>query len=147
MEDPALELRDVTHRYGRTAVLDGFSLAVPPGSVFGLIGPNGAGKTTAIKVLLGMLRPSAGEARVLGRDVLASPVEVKKLVGYVPESHSIYRWMRVGEVLRFARALYGSWNEDLCASLLERQEQGCAGGSATSPGSYAWRAASRGARC
>ncbi len=84
---PAIELIGLTKRFGRTLAVDRLSLTIPRGSVFGLLGPNGAGKSTTIKMLMGMLAPTDGQARVLGIDVAADPVEVKQRVGYVPETH------------------------------------------------------------
>src|SRR5512144_357412 len=74
-------------RFGtrRVTALDGIDLSVEPGEVFGLLGPNGAGKTTAVKILLGLTRPTAGEARLLG--LPASDPESRRRVGYLPEGH------------------------------------------------------------
>ncbi|NQT12949.1 MAG: ABC transporter ATP-binding protein [Planctomycetes bacterium] len=116
---PAIELEGLTKRFGRELAVDGLSLRVARGSTFGLVGPNGAGKTTAIKMLMGMLSPTAGSARVLGMDVLADSVEVRQRVGYVPELHHICRWMRVGEVLGFCRSLYVSWDEETCREMVD----------------------------
>lgn len=116
---PAIELEGLTKRFGRELAVDGLSLRVARGTTFGLIGPNGAGKTTAIKMLMGMLSPTAGSARVLGMDVLADSVEVKQRVGYVPELHHICRWMRVREVLGFCRSLYVSWDEETCREMVD----------------------------
>ena len=115
----AIELVGLTKRFGRTPAVDNLSLRIARGSTFGLIGPNGAGKSTTIKMLMGMLSPTAGEARVLGIDVFADPVAVKQRVGYVPETHHIYRWMRVGEVIGFCRSLYETWNDDTCREMLK----------------------------
>jgi ABC-2 type transport system ATP-binding protein len=84
-----------------------------------LIGPNGAGKSTTIKMLMGLLVPYAGRVVALGRDVLAEPLFVRQHLGYVPESHHLDRWMRVGEVLGFARSLYTSWNERRVRDMLD----------------------------
>ncbi|WP_406698899.1 ABC transporter ATP-binding protein [Singulisphaera sp. Ch08] len=116
---PAIELMDLTKRYGASAVVDRLSLSVPRGSTFGLIGPNGAGKSTTIRMLMGMLAPTSGSARVLGIDVASRPNEVRRKVGYVPETHQIYRWMRVGEVIGFVRPFYDSWDDRLCEDLLD----------------------------
>jgi ABC-2 type transport system ATP-binding protein len=116
---PALELVGLTKRFGRTLAVDRLSLTIPRGSVFGLLGPNGAGKSTTIRMLMGMLAPSDGQARVLGIDVAADPVEVKQRVGYVPETHHIYRWMRVGEVLGFCKSCFRKWNDQTCRELVE----------------------------
>ena len=93
---PAIEIAALTKRFGRTVAVNDLSLTIPRGSTFGLLGPNGAGKSTTIKMLMGMLSPTGGEVRVLGIDVREDPVQVKQRVGYVPETHYIYRWMRVG---------------------------------------------------
>ena len=116
---PAIELIGLTRRFGRTLAVDRLSLTIPRGSVFGLLGPNGAGKSTTIKMLMGMLAPTEGQARVLGIDVAADPVEIKQRVGYVPETHNIYRWMRVGEVLGFCKSCFRSWNDQTCREMVE----------------------------
>ena len=115
----AIELVGLTKRFGRTTAVDDLSLRVAPGSTFGLIGPNGAGKATMIKMLMGVLTPTTGQAYVLGSDVLAEPLVVKQRVGYVPESHHIDRWMRVAEVVGFCRSLYESWNDQTCRQMLD----------------------------
>jgi len=116
---PVIELKGLTKRFRRTLAVDDLSLQVPRGSTFGLIGPNGAGKTTTIKMLMGMLSPTAGRARVLGMDVFAEPVRVKQRVGYVPETHHVHRWMRVREAIGFCRSMYESWNDETCRAMLD----------------------------
>ncbi len=116
---PAIEIENLTKRFGATVAVDSLSLAVPRGSTLGLIGPNGAGKSTTIKILMGMLSPTAGDARVLGTSAPANPTWVKQRVGYVPEVQHIYRWMRVGEVIGFCRALYERWNDETCRRMLD----------------------------
>ncbi len=116
---PAIELTDLTRRYSGRAVVDRLSLSIPAGSTFGLVGPNGAGKSTTIKMIMGMLPMTSGSARVLGLDVAAEPARVKQRVGYVPEVHHIYRWMRVAEVIGFVRSFYDTWNDAYCAQLLD----------------------------
>ena len=116
---PAIELIGLTKRFGRTLAVNNLTLNIPRGSTFGLIGPNGAGKSTTIKMLMGMLSITAGEARVLGIDVAADPVEVKQRVGYVPETHHIYRWMRVGEAIGFCKSCFRSWNDQTCREMVE----------------------------
>ena len=105
-DSPAIEIVGLTKRFGRTLAVNNLSLTIPRGSTFGLIGPNGAGKSTTIKMLMGMLSITSGEARVLGIDVTADPVEVKQRVGYVPETHHIYRWMRVREAIGFCKSCF-----------------------------------------
>jgi ABC-2 type transport system ATP-binding protein len=118
----AIELWGLTKRFGKTLAVDDLSLAVKRGDTFGLIGPNGAGKSTTIKMLMGILRPSAGTARILGRDVAEEAVEIKQRVGYVPESHFMDRWMRVKEVIGYCRSAYAKWNDETCCEMLERFE-------------------------
>ncbi len=120
--DAAIELVNLTKQFGRSTAVKDLSLRVARGSTFGLIGPNGAGKTTTMKMLMGILRPTTGAAMVLGTDVFAEPLEVKQRVGYVPESHYIDRWMRVGEAVGFCRSLYDSWNDQTCQQMLDQFE-------------------------
>ena len=115
----AIELFHLTKRFGRTLAVNDLSLVIPRGSTFGLLGPNGAGKSTTIKMLMGMLSITSGKAHVLGIDVDADPVQIKQRVGYVPETHHIYRWMRVGEVLGFCKSCFRAWNDQTCRELVE----------------------------
>lgn len=116
----AIETTLLSKRFRKTpAVLD-LDLRIPRGSTFGFIGPNGAGKSTTIRMLMGMLRISDGEARVLGFDPKLDAVSIKQRVGYVPELQFIYRWMRVREAVNFCRSLYDTWNDELCADLLRQ---------------------------
>lgn len=85
-----LRLVDLRKRFGKSVALDGVSLTIGPGEVFGYLGPNGAGKTTTIRLLMGMLRPTSGRAEILGRDCWRQPVEVHKQVGYVPGDPALY---------------------------------------------------------
>jgi ABC-2 type transport system ATP-binding protein len=118
-DGPAIELAGLSKRFGRTVVLDHLYLQIPHGSTFGLLGPNGAGKTTTIKILMGVLAPTAGAARVLGMDSLAQRLRIGQVVGYVPEIHHMYRWMRVEEVIGFCRSIYRSWNDQTCKEMLD----------------------------
>ena len=118
----AIELSGLSKRFGNTLAVDDLSLAVKRGSTFGLIGPNGAGKSTTIKMLMGILRPSAGTVRILGRDVAEEAVVVKQRVGYVPESHFMDRWMRVKEVTGYCRSAFANWSDKTCCEMLERFE-------------------------
>lgn len=120
--EPAIELRGLTKRYGKTTAVDKVDLSVPSGTTLGLVGPNGAGKSTTLRMMMGLIRPTSGDLRVLGMDVMRSPSNVKQRVGYVPEAHFIYRWMSVDAVLQFARACYHTWNADLCSELLDMFE-------------------------
>ncbi len=117
--DAAIALFGLTKRFGRTLAVDNLSLKIPRGSTFGLLGPNGAGKSTTIKMLMGMLSITSGTASVLGVNVQLDPVQVKRRVGYVPETHNIYRWMRVREVLGFCKSCFPTWNDQTCREMLD----------------------------
>ncbi len=97
-DEPAIETRELRKEFGRIVALAGLTMTVPRGEVFGFLGPNGAGKTTAIKLLLGLSRPSAGEGRVLGTPL--GDVAARRRVGYLPELFRYQRWMTAREVLR-----------------------------------------------
>lgn len=96
-----IEVEELRKSYNGTRALDGFSLRVESGELFGLVGPNGAGKTTLIKCLATLLRPDSGQARVGGHDVTSEPRAVRSLVGYMPDVPGLYQDMRVGEFLEF----------------------------------------------
>ena len=102
----AIEIRGLTKVYGTSRALDGVDLRVPAGSVFGFLGPNGAGKTTTLRILTGLARPTAGEARVLGHDVVSATGAVRAEVGFLPDVPGFYSWMTAPEFLRFAGRLF-----------------------------------------
>jgi ABC-2 type transport system ATP-binding protein len=101
-----IQLSDVTKCYGRQTALDRVSLAVPPGVVFALLGENGAGKTTAIRLMLGLTEPSAGEVCVLGLDSGREGFEIRRRVGYLPERPTLYEWMTAAEIGWFTAGFY-----------------------------------------
>ncbi len=105
-DQAAISIDDVSKYYRDQVALDGLSLEVPAGSVFGLLGENGAGKTTTIQVLLGMIRADAGRARVLGLDPARDGLAVRRRVGYVPEVPALYDWMTVAEIGWFAAGFH-----------------------------------------
>jgi ABC-2 type transport system ATP-binding protein len=111
----AIETVDLQKRYETTDALRGLNLRVPRGSIFGFLGRNGAGKTTAIKLLLGMARPTAGQARVLGLSAedAASSVSIRQRTGFVDENKALYDYMTVEEILRFTASFYPHWRRDL----------------------------------
>jgi len=96
-----IELKDLTKFYGDTKAVDGVSLSVGAGEIFGFIGPNGAGKTTTIRMMGGILAPTSGRVTVGGRDLFADPVAVKREIGYLPETVALYPEMRVEEYLAY----------------------------------------------
>jgi ABC-2 type transport system ATP-binding protein len=102
-----VEVRELTKKYGSFTALDRLTLSVEPGQVLGFIGPNGAGKTTAIKILVGLARPTGGTATVAGIDCTAQPRKLKRVIGYMPDTFGSYDNMRVGEYLDFFGAAFG----------------------------------------
>ena len=102
-----IEVRDLSKQYGGFAALSGVSFQVAAGEIVGFLGPNGAGKTTTMKILTGFLSPSGGEARVAGFDVVSDSLEVRRRIGYLPESAPIYAEMRVVDYLDFIGRVRG----------------------------------------
>jgi len=107
MTEPAVELRDLGKRFGAFKAVDGVSLSVEAGEIFGFLGANGAGKSTTIRMLCGLLAPTSGEARVLGIDVARHPEEVKRRIGYMSQRFSLYDDLTVIQNLRFFGGVYG----------------------------------------
>jgi ABC-2 type transport system ATP-binding protein len=103
----AVELHGVTKRYNEIVAVNNMNLSIDTGEIFALLGPNGSGKSTTLKMLLGLVQPTAGSISVLGLDVLKDPVAVKQQVGYVPESPEIYEFLTGIEYLDFIGDIYG----------------------------------------
>jgi ABC-2 type transport system ATP-binding protein len=106
-------VKDVTKRYARAVAVDQISFSVAKGQIVGFLGPNGAGKTTTMRILTCFLSPSSGTASVAGFDVLEQPFEVKKRIGYLPETPPLYPEMETAEYLRFVGKLKGLSGADL----------------------------------
>jgi ABC-2 type transport system ATP-binding protein len=102
-----IEVERLTKRYGRATAVDGVSFRVEKGEILGFLGPNGAGKTTTMRILTCYLPPTEGTARVAGFDVFAQPLEVKKRVGYLPETPPLYPDMTVRDYLDFCSRIKG----------------------------------------
>jgi ABC-2 type transport system ATP-binding protein len=112
---PVIEVQHLVKRFGAFVSVDDLSLSVAPGEVFGLLGSNGAGKTTTIRMLCGLLTPTAGSARVLGFDVGREPEEVKRRIGYMTQRFSLYDDLTVVQNIRFFGGVYGLRGEALRA--------------------------------
>jgi ABC-2 type transport system ATP-binding protein len=110
MTDTAIEIRGLQFHYGRKKVLKGVDLDVPKGSIFGFLGRNGAGKTTLIKTLLGLQKPTAGKATILGLDCFSQALEVRKRIGYMAEDQQMYGWMTVGQIIKWVAGFYPNWD-------------------------------------
>ena len=113
-----IETHNLTRRFGQTEAVHALELAVPAGSVFALLGPNGAGKTTTIKLLMNLLRPTAGSASVLGVDARRLGEREFAQIGYVSENQQLPLWMTVRQLLDYCRPLYPTWDTALERSLL-----------------------------
>ncbi|MBL9169655.1 MAG: ABC transporter ATP-binding protein [Verrucomicrobiales bacterium] len=117
---PAIEIKDLTQRYGKQDAVCGLNLRVQPGRCYGFFGRNGAGKTTTIKCLLNLLRPLGGSVRVFGLDPQRDEVGVKSRLSYVPDAVAFYPWMSVRETLDYYASFRSHWNRDIEADLLQR---------------------------
>jgi ABC-2 type transport system ATP-binding protein len=106
-DSAALVIEGLSKAYGELKALDNLSLTLERGRILGLIGPNGAGKTTAIKILVGLARPTSGKATIAGCDCVRQPRKIKRLVGYMPDVFGSYDNMRVWEYLDFFGAAFG----------------------------------------
>ena len=102
----AIRVEGLSKRYGKVEALGGVDLGVAEGTVFGLVGPNGAGKTTLIKALVGALRPSGGEVRVLGLDPLKERTELRQLIGYMPQVPALYEDLSARDNVEFFGAAH-----------------------------------------
>jgi ABC-2 type transport system ATP-binding protein len=121
MNDTLIDAHGLTKTYSGKPALRGLNLAVPRGSICGFLGRNGAGKTTTLKLLLGMLRPDAGEIRLFGEAVLseAASIAARRRIGFVSEDKELYPFMSVGQTIRFTRAFFPCWRRDLEEKYLE----------------------------
>jgi ABC-2 type transport system ATP-binding protein len=119
---PAVELGAVRKTFGDAVALDGLTLSVPAGSIYGFLGPNGAGKTTTLRILAGLAHADAGVVRILGRDVAGGGADARSLIGFLPDVPAFYKWMTAPEYLRFAGSLFGLSGKELddrVAAMLE----------------------------
>src|ERR1700674_2503266 len=114
-----ITVKELTKRYARNTAVDHISFEVEKGQIVGFLGPNGAGKTTTMRVLTCFLPPTSGTAHVAGYDVLEQPLEVKKRIGYLPETPPLYPDMEVGEYLTFVGKLKGLASADVAKRVTE----------------------------
>ncbi|MGQ9661440.1 MAG: ABC transporter ATP-binding protein [Kiritimatiellia bacterium] len=105
-KSPAIEIHEVSKRFGETVALKKLTLTVAAGEIFCFLGPNGAGKTTTIKILTGLLRPDEGHVRICGLDLQRSALEAKRFMGYIPDKPFLYDRLTVTEFLTFTGELY-----------------------------------------
>ncbi len=114
-----IELKRLTKRFGNLMAVDHVSISIPEGQICGYLGPNGAGKTTTVKMLIGMMRPTEGTATIGGWDIQKESLEVKRLIGYVPESGALYQSLTPFEYLQFVGRLYGMDDRDIARRIDE----------------------------
>jgi ABC-2 type transport system ATP-binding protein len=106
MSELVIDTKGLSKTYNGVAALDSLNLQVPKNSIFGFLGPNGAGKTTAIKLLLGLTRPTSGGGAIFGQDIVQDSVEIRKRVGYLAQDPRFYEHMTARETLRFKARFY-----------------------------------------
>jgi len=112
----------LTKYYGSQKVIDSLNLNVPKGSVYGFLGRNGSGKSTTIKMLLGLVHPDRGTARVLSEDASDLSPEVRGRIAYMAEGHPLYAWMTIQQIVNFSRPFYSNWNGDHVEKILDHFE-------------------------
>jgi ABC-2 type transport system ATP-binding protein len=116
---PAIRTVELSKRFGHTVALAGLSMTVPRGEVFGFLGPNGAGKTTSVKLLLGLLKPTSGQASLLGRPI--GDLQTRRRIGYLPELFRYQSWLSAREVLglhcELAPLPRSSWKDEITTAL------------------------------
>lgn len=119
---PAITVSHLTKRYGKARGIDDVSFEVQPGEIFGFIGPNGAGKSTTIRTLLGLIRKTSGDAKILGLDIVRDHVEIMRHVGYLPSEVFYYDGMRARDLFKYAASFYPGDHSARIAELSKRLE-------------------------
>jgi ABC-2 type transport system ATP-binding protein len=119
MNDLAIHTQGLAKFFGKTRAVDGLDLKVPRGSVYGFLGRNGAGKTTTVKTLLGLLRPTAGSAQVLGYDIRRDLVAILERTGFVPENKMLFDSLTPAQLVRFNQGYFPKWSGELAGRYAE----------------------------
>ncbi len=114
-----IETHQLEKKFGSVLAIQSLDLSIQPGEIVGLLGPNGAGKTTTLRVLTGMIQPTSGSASVAGFDVVKDPVEVKKRIGYVPETGALFEHLSAKEYLDLVATLH-KLNDEEAAARIEK---------------------------
>lgn len=138
----AVDVQDLVMKFGQFVAVDAVSFSVEEGEVFGFLGPNGSGKSTTIRILCGLLIPSAGTARVVGFDVARQPEEIRKRMGYMPQMFSLYSDLTVRENVEFYAGLYSVPSQEAARRIpqvLERLDLGAVSGRLAATLSTGWR--------
>jgi len=110
MHFPVLDITRLSKLYGKTTGIEDVSFSIDEGEIFGFIGPNGAGKSTTIRILLNLIFPSGGSAKILGMDVIRESKQIKQVTGYIPSDANAYPYMTVSEFLNYSMRFYGHKN-------------------------------------
>ena len=111
IHDYVIETRALSKRYGRKLALDNLDLRIPRGRIHAIVGANGAGKSTLFRILMGFMPPSAGQARILGKDSQQLTPQDRSRIGFVNEEHTLANWMRVSQVAAMQKHQYPRWNQ------------------------------------
>jgi len=122
LSEVMLSIQNLTKNYGKLRALNGLTMSIKEGELFGFVGPNGAGKTTTIKIIAGLLKADAGQIILDGRDVLRDTVRLKESIGYVPDYFGVYDNLKAIEYMEFFASVYGlagSEVRELCMELME----------------------------
>ncbi|MFC2159958.1 ABC transporter ATP-binding protein [Actinomycetota bacterium] len=114
-----IETFKLTKKFGNLTAVDNLDLTVNRGEIFGFLGPNGAGKTTTIKLLTGLVKPTSGTAKVMGKDIQENPIEAKALIGLVPDEPQVYEKLTGVEFLRFMGNLFGIEKNSIEKKIIE----------------------------
>ena len=116
--DYVIETRALSKRYGRKLALDNLDLRIPRGRIHAIVGANGAGKSTLFRILMGFMPPTAGEARILGKDSQSLTPQDRSRIGFVNEEHTLPNWMRVSQVTTMQKHQYRRWNQHAYDSVI-----------------------------
>jgi ABC-2 type transport system ATP-binding protein len=120
MNEIVLETQGLTKYYGNILAVDHIDLKIPRGCICSFVGRNASGKTTAIKLMLGLLNPTAGSSKLLGCDSAALTPAIRQRIGYVTEGHRLFGWMNIAELEKFQRAFFpGQWDGKFFAEMIE----------------------------
>ncbi len=120
MIETVLQAQGLTKYYGSGLAVDHLDVAIPRGCICGFIGRNGAGKTTAIKMLLGLMKPTAGSSTLLGCDSQELTPAIRQRIGYVSEGHRLFRWMNIAGLEKFQRSFFPKqWDDKLFGDMIE----------------------------
>lgn len=114
-----IDIKNLTKTYGKSRGIDGVTLSVKQGEIYGFIGPNGAGKSTTIKVLLNLIFPNSGEAKIFGLDCVTDTTKIKEDLGYVPSEVRYYDDVKVGEIINYAKTFKKNIDEEYVEHLIK----------------------------